>query len=144
MALTDSEQMVSVQGATVFVPPSASGSFQSSGRQTLVLGLLLFVASLALYSPVGRHPFVNYDDDRYVSDNAHVRDGFSWESVKWAFTSYDESNWHPVTWLWTSLHQRRAARSKRGPVVLDSLQRNSLGLAKLNGRRDLCAAPHQR
>jgi protein O-mannosyl-transferase len=99
MALTDSEQMVSVQGATVFVPPSASGSFQSSGRQTLVLGLLLFVASLALYSPVGRHPFVNYDDDRYVSDNAHVRDGFSWESVKWAFTSYDESNWHPVTWL---------------------------------------------
>jgi tetratricopeptide (TPR) repeat protein len=99
MAMTDSEQTDSVQGATAFVPASRSGSFQSSDRQTLVLGLLLFVASLALYSPVGRHPFVNYDDDRYVSDNAHVRDGFSWESVKWAFTSYDESNWHPVTWL---------------------------------------------
>ncbi len=99
MALTDSEQTDSAQDATAFVSASGGGSFQSSDRQTLALGLLLFVASLALYIPVGRHPFVNYDDDRYVSDNAHVRDGFSWESVKWAFSSYDESNWHPVTWL---------------------------------------------
>lgn len=98
MALADSEQTDSVQDTPGFVPGSA-GSFQSSGRQTFALGLLLFVASLALYIPVGRHPFVNYDDDRYVSDNAHVRDGLSWDSVKWAFTSYDESNWHPVTWL---------------------------------------------
>jgi tetratricopeptide (TPR) repeat protein len=94
MALTVSEQQ-----ATPSATRGGSTRFQSSRRQAFALGLLLIVASLALYSPVGRHPFINYDDDRYVSDNAHVRDGFSWESVKWAFNSYDESNWHPVTWL---------------------------------------------
>jgi tetratricopeptide (TPR) repeat protein len=48
---------------------------------------------------VVRHPFVNYDDDRYVTDNVHVRAGLHWATVKWAFTNYDEANWHPLTWL---------------------------------------------
>jgi tetratricopeptide (TPR) repeat protein len=90
---------VSKPEITASVPITESAPFQSANRQALVLGLLLIVASLALYNPVSRHPFVNYDDDRYVSDNAHVRDGFTWQSIKWAFTSYDESNWHPLTWL---------------------------------------------
>jgi protein O-mannosyl-transferase len=63
------------------------------------LGLLLVLATLALYNPVSRHPFVNYDDDRYVTDNAQVRAGLHWRTVRWAFTSYDEANWHPLTWL---------------------------------------------
>jgi protein O-mannosyl-transferase len=52
-----------------------------------------------LYHPVGHHPFLNYDDNRYVIENTHVTSGLSWEGLKWAFTSYDESNWHPLTWL---------------------------------------------
>ena len=64
-----------------------------------VLSLLLVFATWLVYAPVGHHPFVNYDDDRYVIGNAHVTSGLSWEGVKWAFTSYDESNWHPLTWL---------------------------------------------
>ena len=54
---------------------------------------------MAFYNPVARHPFVNYDDDRYVTDNVHVRAGLHWETVRWAFSSYDEANWHPLTWL---------------------------------------------
>jgi protein O-mannosyl-transferase len=52
-----------------------------------------------LYNSAARDPFVNYDDDRYVTDNLHVRAGLHWETVKWAFTSYAEANWHPLTWL---------------------------------------------
>ena len=52
-----------------------------------------------LYNPVTHHPFVNFDDDRYVTDNIHVRAGLHWETVTWAFTSFDEANWHPLTWL---------------------------------------------
>ena len=52
-----------------------------------------------LYNPVSHHPFVNYDDDRYVTDNSHVQNGLRWDTVKWAFTTYDEANWHPLTWL---------------------------------------------
>jgi tetratricopeptide (TPR) repeat protein len=71
----------------------------SSQRQTLILGLLLVVATLALYNPVSHHPFVNYDDDRYVGDNIHVKAGLHWDTIPWAFTTYDEANWHPLTWL---------------------------------------------
>jgi tetratricopeptide (TPR) repeat protein len=77
---------------------SAGLSF-SSQRQTLILGLLLVVATLALYNPVSHHPFVNYDDDRYVGDNIHVKAGLHWDTIPWAFTTYDEANWHPLTWL---------------------------------------------
>lgn len=81
------------------MPSSAIFRFRSSNSQAFVLGLILVLLSLALYQPVGRHPFVNYDDDRYVGDNAHVKSGLTWQAAKWAFTSYEESNWHPVTWL---------------------------------------------
>jgi protein O-mannosyl-transferase len=68
-------------------------------QQKLALSLLLILATLRLYNQVRDHPFVDYDDDRYVIDNVHVTNGLSWEGTKWAFTSYDESNWHTSTWL---------------------------------------------
>ncbi len=85
----------------VTLPSSASQPdwLHSVRGQSVILCLLLFVASLALYNPVRGYPFTNYDDSRYLADNAHVKNGLNWEAVKWAFTSYDESNWHPVTWL---------------------------------------------
>ncbi len=64
-----------------------------------MLCLLLAVATIVLYSPVVRHPFVNYDDDLYVTANAHVQSGLSWSTIKWAFVSADAANWHPFTWL---------------------------------------------
>src|SRR5271165_2127580 len=67
--------------------------------QKLVLGLLLVGATVALYYPVGHFQFVNYDDNVYVTENVHVKYGFGWEGVKWAFTSYEANNWHPLTWL---------------------------------------------
>ena len=57
------------------------------------------VVVLGLYSRVSGYPFINFDDNRYVSENAHVRAGLSAETVKWAFTTTAESNWHPLTWL---------------------------------------------
>lgn len=63
--------------------------------------LLCFLAAgvLALYSPVGRHPFVNYDDQAYVFQNPHVIAGLNWDTLTWALTATEASNWHPVTWL---------------------------------------------
>ena len=64
--------------------------------------LLLMVVTAALYSPVRHHPFVNYDDGVYVTDNDHVKYGLYRGNLRWAFkwamTSYDAANWHPVTW----------------------------------------------
>ncbi len=54
---------------------------------------------VAVYYPVHRQPFANYDDPDYVTDNLHVRAGLHWETVKWALTTHAAANWHPVTWL---------------------------------------------
>jgi hypothetical protein len=75
------------------------GQLAPPGRLILLLSFLLVAATLALYSPVNHHPFLNYDDDEYVTDNAHVKAGLSGDTVAWAFTSYDAANWHPLTWL---------------------------------------------
>src|SRR5262249_2973204 len=34
-----------------------------------------------------------------VTQNAHVRQGLSGAGWDWAWTTYDASNWHPLTWL---------------------------------------------
>jgi tetratricopeptide (TPR) repeat protein len=81
-------------------PPAESpGLFASAGKRNAVVCLLLAVATLALYNPVNRHPFVNYDDDRYVTENPHVRHGLTAETIGWALTSTEQANWHPLTWM---------------------------------------------
>lgn len=65
----------------------------------LVLGLLLAIATLAIYNPVAHHSFINFDDDRYVTSNPHIVVGLHWSTVQWAFSTFYEANWHPLTWL---------------------------------------------
>jgi len=68
-------------------------------RKAFVLGLLLAVATIAVYFPVRHHPFVNFDDQAYVVDNLHIKSGLDWETISWAFTTFYQFNWHPLTWL---------------------------------------------
>ncbi len=75
------------------------GLFAAPEKSTPLVCLLLTVITLALYNPVNRYPFVNYDDDRYVTANAHVRDGLTWNTFTWALTSTEQANWHPLTWM---------------------------------------------
>lgn len=71
-------------------------------RRNLEVGiicLLLAVITLAVYFPTLHHGFINLDDNGYVTDNRHVHAGLTDASVRWAFTSTEEANWHPLTWL---------------------------------------------
>jgi len=77
--------------------------FSSPKTRAFVLGSLLVLATAAPYFVVTGYPFCNYDDTVYVTANAHVQSGFTWETVKWAFFTYDAANWHPITWLSHSL-----------------------------------------
>lgn len=66
----------------------------------LLVGPLVFlIAAFAVYSGIVEHPFHHFDDPFYVSNNYFVHNGFTWEGVRWAFTTMDGGNWHPVTWL---------------------------------------------
>ncbi len=76
------------------VPPPASTTVRAC-----CFGLLLVILCFAVYYPARTHPFVNYDDNLYVTDNDQVKNGLTWETVTWAFTTYEAGNWHPLTWL---------------------------------------------
>lgn len=61
--------------------------------------VVLVFSTIVLYSAVRTHDFVNYDDDVYVYKNPNVSEGLSWHSVRWALTTNEQANWHPVTWI---------------------------------------------
>ncbi|MFH1616265.1 MAG: tetratricopeptide repeat protein [Planctomycetota bacterium] len=65
----------------------------------LVFTLCIVIATVAVYLQCWRHDFINFDDPGYVTENIHVKKGLNWENVLWAFTTFDQSNWHPLTWL---------------------------------------------
>ena len=67
--------------------------------EILRLLAILAVVTGALYWPTTHHGFLFLDDPNYVVNNAHVNHGISWEAARWAFTSYESANWHPLTWL---------------------------------------------
>src|SRR5271166_6399837 len=60
---------------------------------------LLAAGTIALFWPVTRCDFINYDDPVYVTSNVHVQGGLIWENIKWAFCNPVSSNWHPSTTL---------------------------------------------
>jgi len=72
---------------------------QTIDRRTLVFSLLLFAAVLASYSSIIHNQFLDYDDNEYITNNAHVKAGLTWANVQWAFSTSEEANWHPLTWL---------------------------------------------
>jgi protein O-mannosyl-transferase len=76
-----------------------ANAFTSSSKRTLILCLLLATGTLSLYSRVTHAGFLRYDDDRYVVENPHVRAGLHWSTATWAFTTFEQANWHPLTWL---------------------------------------------
>lgn len=64
-------------------------------RLELIICLFLIVVTLAAYWQVQNHDFVNYDDNRYVTENRHVQAGLTWDGAVWAFTTTHAWNWHP-------------------------------------------------
>ena len=73
--------------------------FASEGKRAVLLTLVLCAVTLIVYNPATHHDFVNYDDNFYVTQNLIVQHGLTWPGVKWAFTTFEVANWHPLTWL---------------------------------------------
>jgi tetratricopeptide (TPR) repeat protein len=72
----------------------------SNQRRTFIfvcLGLALI--TLAVYWPMMRDGFVNFDDRQYIAENPHVTSGITASNIAWAFKSGEQSNWHPLTWI---------------------------------------------
>jgi tetratricopeptide (TPR) repeat protein len=68
-------------------------------RRDAIAMALLVLLTAATFSPIRHAPFIDYDDDEYVTSNAHIREGLSADGALWALTSAAAANWHPLTWL---------------------------------------------
>lgn len=73
--------------------------FADQRKGPKLLGALLVIATLFLYVPVLHHDFIYYDDRFYVTDNVHVQTGITFNNIAWAFTTFEQYNWFPITWL---------------------------------------------
>ena len=62
-------------------------------------GLLLVLTTLGVFTPARDFGLVDYDDSLYVTQVPIVQRGLTAEGVRWAFTTFQAGNWHPVTWL---------------------------------------------
>ena len=70
----------------------------TNNKRSLILAFLVFIITVLVFLPALQNGFVNWDDNDYVYDNPHIRSvGLSF--FKWAFTSFDVSNWQPLTWI---------------------------------------------
>jgi len=101
--------------------PVGSAIFEVPQKRRLILCLLLVLATLALYNSVTRAPFLNYDDQVYVTDNLQVRAGLTWKTVGWAFRSSEQSNWHPITWLSHAFDCQVFGLNPEGPHTVNVL-----------------------
>jgi len=68
-------------------------------RREILICAVLSVITLFAFWPVGHLGFILFDDHRYVTENPNVQAGITADSLRWAFTTTQASNWHPITWL---------------------------------------------
>lgn len=55
--------------------------------------------TLMVFAQVLWHDFIDFDDPAFVTLNAAIQDGLTFEGVRWAFTSGYMANWMPLSWI---------------------------------------------
>jgi protein O-mannosyl-transferase len=64
-----------------------------------IAAMVLILATIAVFAPACDFGLVEYDDALYVRDVPIVQRGLTAEGVRWAFTTFQAWNWHPLTWV---------------------------------------------
>ena len=68
-------------------------------KYTYLIVIFLIVASCAAFGRIADNDFVNFDDTVYITENPQIKSGINPQTIKWAFSTFVLSNWHPLTWL---------------------------------------------
>ena len=68
-------------------------------KYTCLVVIFLIVASCAAFGRILGNDFINFDDNKYITENNHIKEGINTKSIEWAFTTAYFSYWHPLTWL---------------------------------------------
>lgn len=71
-------------------------------RWILVAAVVLAALVTGVYAQSARFAFVDLDDDAYITTNAAVLSGLTWDGWLWSWRTFHMANWHPLTW-WTHM-----------------------------------------
>jgi tetratricopeptide (TPR) repeat protein len=71
----------------------------SQPKLLVFICLVLAIGTIGIYWPITHYPFIEFDDTQYVVGNPHVTSGLTATNAIWAFTTTEQANWHPITWL---------------------------------------------
>ncbi len=72
----------------------------------IIAVVLLLLGTFAVYSPVLKHGFLNWDDDTHLYENSFVRGGLGAENLGDIFTSYVNDVYIPLTTLSFAIEYR--------------------------------------
>ena len=69
----------------------------SINKLKTVVTFLLIITTLVVYYRVGTFDFITFDDNIYVYEELHVKEGLSFQNVLWCLKHPHANNWHPIT-----------------------------------------------
>jgi tetratricopeptide (TPR) repeat protein len=91
---------VGLAGASERTPKAFEVSHAATfGRADFLILLGLAVVTFGIYAQVMGHQFITLDDDSYIKENPVVNRGVTLAGLAWAFTTFHQANWHPLTWI---------------------------------------------
>ena len=86
-----------------------------------LIGAGLAVVTLAIYAQVAGHQFITLDDDVYIKDNPMVNRGVTLSRIAWAFTTFHQANWHPLTWISHMIDSQVFGMNAGGHLLVNAL-----------------------
>src|SRR5262249_18417660 len=91
------------------------------GRPDLLILLGLAVMTFGIYGQVIRHEFITLDDGWYIKDNPMVNRGVTLAGLAWAFTTFYEANWNPLTWIAHMIDSQLFGMNAGGHLLVNAL-----------------------
>ncbi len=84
------------------IPPERSSlpsTLTYGPRVEILVSTGLAMLALGAFLPALSNGFVIFDDRLFVSENPQVLVGFTWSSLRWAWTNIIAGCWQPLTWM---------------------------------------------
>jgi protein O-mannosyl-transferase len=91
------------------------------GRRDLLILLSLAVMTFGIYAQVIGHQFITLDDSWYIKENPMVNRGVTLAGLVWAFTTFHEANWHPLTWIAHMIDTQIFGMNAGGHLLVNAL-----------------------
>lgn len=103
--------------------------------KALVVALLVTLAAAALFGRAYHGQAIMLDDWAYYVENARVRQGLSWENLRWALSTDHMNLWQPATWASLMLDTNLLGDNAHGHhlvnILLHSANAGLLALAAM-------------